>query len=164
MSDVVQELLDREAIKELKARYFRSVDAKDWDAFRGVFTDDLRVQIMDGDPIEGADAFVTFARQALGGARSAHHGHMPEIDFDSPTEARGIWSFADYIEWPADPETGARRGMKGYGNYHETYRKDGGDWRIASLRLVYRRMDPLYPEPLPEQILGGPALLEEATL
>ncbi len=163
MSEALQELLDREAIKELKARYFRFVDAKDWDGFREVFTDDVHVQIMDLEPIDGADTFVAFVREAVG-ERTAHHGHMPEIDFDSPTEARGIWSLADYVEWAPDQETGERRGFKGYAHYHETYRKVDGEWKIAGLRLVYRRMDPLYPEPLPEQILGGPALLEEATL
>jgi hypothetical protein len=40
---MVQELLDREAIKELKARYFRLVDEQDWDAYRQLFTDDARL-------------------------------------------------------------------------------------------------------------------------
>jgi hypothetical protein len=32
---------DVEAIKQLKARYFRTMDTKDWAAMRGVFTDDV---------------------------------------------------------------------------------------------------------------------------
>ena len=35
----VQQLLDIEAIKQLKARYFRCMDTKDWDGFAGVFRD-----------------------------------------------------------------------------------------------------------------------------
>jgi len=34
---------DIEAIKQLKARYFRTMDTKDWKAMRQVFTDDLGV-------------------------------------------------------------------------------------------------------------------------
>ena len=32
---------DVEAIKQLKARYFRTMDTKDWAAMRQVFTDDV---------------------------------------------------------------------------------------------------------------------------
>jgi hypothetical protein len=159
----LQELLDREAIKELKARYFRLLDAKDWDAWRDVFTADVHVRILDGDPVDGVDAFVAKVRREVGDTRTAHHGHLPELTLESPTEARGVWSLNDYVEWPADPVTGERRGIKGYGRYDETYRKVDGAWKIASLRLTYIRIDPLYPQSLPDRILGGPALLDETT-
>ena len=37
---LVQMLWDIEQIKQLKARYFRLLDTKDWDAFAELFTDD----------------------------------------------------------------------------------------------------------------------------
>jgi hypothetical protein len=159
---LLQELLDRELIKELKARYFRFLDAQDWEAFRQVFTDDARFELMEGETIVGADAFVTMVRGVQGDeqrARTVHHGHMPELSIDGPADARGSWVLADYVEWASDPETGVRRGIKGYGRYDETYRKVDGDWKIATWRLNYLRMDPLPREPLPESILGGPELL-----
>jgi len=155
----VQELLDRKAIRELKARYFRSLDTKDWDAFRGLFTDDARFGLLEADPIEGADAFVEFTRGALDGTTTVHHGHTPEITIDSPTEARGSWVLHDYVEWPSDP--GGRRGMEGFGRYDETYRKVDGDWKIATWRLGYLRMDALPREPLPDVPLGGPDIVRE---
>jgi uncharacterized protein (TIGR02246 family) len=152
---LLQELLDREAIKEVKARYFRAVDDKDWEAFRAVFTDDARFELVgfDQPPIEGAEAFVAFTAQVTENARTVHHGHMPEITFDSPTEARGIWILNDYIEWPSDDETGERRGMVGFGRYYERYRKVGGEWLIAGWELKYQRIDALLPDPLPELVL-----------
>ncbi len=36
----VQMLWDIEQIKQLKARYFRMIDTKDWEGFRELFTDD----------------------------------------------------------------------------------------------------------------------------
>lgn len=154
---LLQEILDREAIKELKARYWRFVDTKDWDGFRTLFTDDVRARIVDLDPIDGADAFVAYVRDSVG-ERTVHHGHQPELTLDSATEAHGIWALADYVEWASD---GARRGFKGYGHYDETYRKVDGTWKIASLRLSYLRMDPLMPEPLPARI-SGPEHLDDA--
>jgi hypothetical protein len=165
MSDaLLQELLDREAIKALKARYFRLMDTKDWDGWRALFADDAHFELLHGDPIDDADEFVASVRGVLDGARTAHHGHMPEIEMESPTEARAVWALNDYVEWEPDPETGVRRGIEGFGHYHETYRKIDGAWRIASLRLSYLRIDPLPREALPDTILGGPDLREDAKL
>jgi ketosteroid isomerase-like protein len=149
----LQELLDREAIRELKARYMRFVDTKDWDGFRACFTDDATFQVMDYPLIEGADTFVAYVREHVG-EKTAHHGHMPELTIESPTEASGTWALADYVEWSPDPDTGGRRGFKGFGRYDETYRKVDGEWKIATWRLSYLRMDPLMPEPLPDKIAG----------
>ena len=51
---------DIEAIKQLKARYFRTMDTKDWAGMRQVFTDDVVMDTTDsgGGVVTGADAFV----------------------------------------------------------------------------------------------------------
>jgi hypothetical protein len=153
----VQELLDREAIKELKARYFRLLDGQDWDAFRRCFADDAWFDSEGSDVIHGADRFVARLRSVLSDVRTIHHGHMPELTIDSPSEASGRWMLAEYSEWPPDPDTGDRRGRKGNWQYEETYRKVGSDWRIATMCLRQRRLDPLPREPLPDRILGPSA-------
>jgi hypothetical protein len=165
LSDRVQLLIDLEEIKRLKARFFRLVDEQDWDDWREVFTDDLRFDFGDGQWPEGGDSFVAAVREMMDGragrARSVHRGHMPELFIDGPTEAHGLWGLADYLEWPLDPETGQRRGYRGYGYEYETYRKVNGVWKIATWRLSFIRMDPLPREPLPDTILGGPEELQD---
>jgi hypothetical protein len=156
----LQELLDRELIQELKARYLRLADDQDWEAFRELLCDDARIEIeILGETLEGPDALVAVNRRNLAGARTVHHGHMAELTIDSPTEAHGRWVLSDYVEWPADPATGERRGYKGYGGYEETYRKVDGAWRIASVRITHRRVDPLLTRPLPTALDGGPDIL-----
>jgi hypothetical protein len=155
-----QQLLDAELISELKARYFRCVMEQDWDGFRRVFTDDARIDLADGYVIDGADAFVAALQDLLAGVRLVIQGHTPAITIDSPTEAHGAWAIAEYLERPSDPDSGERRGFRGYGWERETYRKLDGEWRIASMRLNYLRLDPLPHEPLPERIAG----LGEVTL
>ena len=128
---------DLEAIKQLKARYFRTMDTKDWDGMRRVFTDGV---VMDttasgGSVISGADEFMAFLRETLADAITVHHGHMPEIDVTSPTTATGIWALQDTIVWP----DGTR--LEGYGHYHETYEKVDGQWLIASSTLTRLHMD-----------------------
>ena len=128
---------DLEAIRQLKARYFRLMDTKDWDGMREVFTDDVVIDTTDsgGGVVESADEFMEFLRTTLADAVTVHHGHMPEIDLTSPTTATGIWALQDVIVWP----DGMR--LLGFGHYHETYTKAGGEWRISSSTLTRLHMD-----------------------
>ena len=154
---LLQELLDREAIKETVARYCRFLDAQDWEGFRLLFADDCTYQIVGFDPVEGADNFVAYAREneAEKPSLTVHHVHNPEITFVSPAEARVTHALAEYVEWPS-LETGERVGFKGFGRYDTTCKKIDGEWKIASWRLSYTRMDPLGPDPLPTKIPDSP--------
>lgn len=128
---------DIEAIKQLKARYFRTMDTKDWDGMRQVFADDVTMDTTasGGGVITGADEFLAFLRQAIGDVVTVHHGHMPEIVLTSPTTATGIWAMEDMLRWPDGRE------LHGYGHYHETYERIGCEWRIKSSKLTRLRMD-----------------------
>ena len=128
---------DLEAIEQLKARYCRTMDTKDWVAMRTVFTDDVTVDSSDsgGNVITGADEFLAFLRRVIGEAITVHHCHTPEIELTSETTASGIWAMEDMLRWPDGSE------LHGYGHYHETYEKRDDVWRIASTKLSRLRMD-----------------------
>ena len=135
---------DIEAIKRLKARYFRTMDTKDWAGMRQVFTDDVTIDTTasGGNVVTGADAFIDFLKQTLAGAVTVHQGHMPEIEITSPTTATGIWALEDWVRWEAG-------GLHGFGHYHETYEKTDGQWRIKSSTLTRLRMDADTGTPFP---------------
>ena len=139
MTDQLARLVDIESIKQLKARYFRTLDTKAWDEFRLVFTPDITIDV-DGNHFEGRDGFVEQLSAILTGVSTVHHGHMPEITITGPDEATGIWAMMDYLTFPG---TGPAHGFRGYGHYHETYRRLDGEWLIARLRLDRLRIDPL---------------------
>jgi uncharacterized protein (TIGR02246 family) len=128
---------DLEEIKQLKARYFRTMDTKDWDGMRAVFADDVVMDTTEsgGGVVTGADEFMAFLRETLADVITVHHGHMPEIELTSSTTATGIWALQDILSWPDG------RGMHGYGHYHETYERIEGEWHIKSSRLTRLRMD-----------------------
>jgi hypothetical protein len=138
-----------EAIKRLKARYFRSIDTKDWAGLRAVFHGDAVVDTTasGGGVVTGADAFVEFLRQTLDGAVTVHQGHMPEIDLTSDTTATAIWALHDVIVWP----NGTR--LDGFGHYHDRYECVGGRWLITSTTLTRLHMD--LTGPLPDRPSGG---------
>lgn len=139
-----ERLIAIEEIKQLKARYFRCVDGKDWDGFAAVFTPDATVDYTPegGDPkdwsMAGVANIVAFVQKALAGANTIHHGHMPEIEIISPMAARGIFSMEDMIWWP---EGSRRKTLHGWGHYHETYTKIADRWLIKTLRLTRLRIE-----------------------
>ena len=134
---------DIEAIKQLKARYFRFLDTKQWDEWRTVFTKDCVLEVPEANGVSnGRDAIVKDVSSALEGARTVHHGHMPEIRITGADTAEGVWAMFDYVEWPAN-EDGSRVGLKGFGHYIEKYAREDGEWRISHLRLDRLRIDPL---------------------
>jgi hypothetical protein len=143
-----------EAIKVLKARYFRSLDTKDWELmtkvlapdvvcdFRGATTDPVTgynpAPDATGAVITGRDTSIAAMAAGLAGVNSVHHGHMPEIEITGPNGATGIWAMFDSLRYPPGQPL---REINGWGHYHETYQRIDGEWRIASIRLTRLRLD-----------------------
>jgi SnoaL-like domain len=135
--DAAAELLEIESIKQLKARYCRYLDTKNWQAWRGLFTDDFVSDTSEagGKRIQGADDFVAYTRGHLKSQPTVHQVHAPEIELTSPTTAKGVWALNDIVRlaWGLN--------LDAFGHYDETYEKVDGQWRIKSSKLTRLRMD-----------------------
>jgi hypothetical protein len=129
----IEQLLAREEIKLLKARRDRAVDTKDWDLYLSLHAPD-HVSHNEGYPRwENAQVMIENVKQLLGpGKISVHHSHTPEITFESPIKAKGIWAMEDNIFWQQD---GEEHWLNGFGFYHETYEKRDGTWLFTSRSL-----------------------------
>ena len=126
---------DLEEIRQLKARYFRCMDIKDWDGLAAVFTDDVEIDMTGegGGVTRSVAEYMPFLRENIEHVTTVHHGHMPEITLTSETTATGIWAMEDELWWP---EGGPMRHLNGYGHYHETYERTGDGWRIKTMTLT----------------------------
>nr|WP_235892292.1 nuclear transport factor 2 family protein [Mycolicibacterium hodleri] len=137
------ELVEIEALKQLKARYCRLLDAKDWQAWRGIFSDDFTSDTSKagGKVIRGADDFVAFTRNHLkkSSQATAHQVHAPELELTSATTAVGIWALEDVVRLAPGVN------LRGYGHYHETYEKVDGQWFIKTSTLTRLREDVFNP-------------------
>lgn len=135
--DRAAELSEIEAIKQLKARYCRLLDTKQWSEWRTLFADDFVSDTSDsgGSVINGADEFVAFVRRNLGkpSQPTVHQVHAPEIEVHSPSTATGVWALNDIVRLAPGLN------LNGYGHYHETYVKCDGQWRIATSTLTRLR-------------------------
>lgn len=119
------------AVANLKARYCRYLDTKDWAGFAGLFTEDVVIDTTasGGPRMEGREAAIASIRASLDSAVTTHHVHTPEIEIDGD-EARVVWAMQDRLTWPSG------RKMDGAGHYHERYVRQGGAWKIAESRLT----------------------------
>lgn len=124
-------------ICNLKARYCRCLDTKDWQGYAEVFAVDA---VLDTSPsggltVAGRDALVAYVRSSISeDTITTHHIHAPEIAIDGDT-ATGIWSMQDRNIWPNG------RKLLGFGHYHERYVRTADGWRIAESSLTRINME-----------------------
>lgn len=131
LSDL-QRLIELEAIRHLKARRIRALDTKDWATYEALHAPD-HYSHNDGEQRwDGARANTARVAALLDDCVTVHHAHTPEINLTSPTSATGVWAMEDYIYWT---QADGDHSLHGFGFYHETYEKRGGQWLFTSRQL-----------------------------
>lgn len=119
-------------VEQLKYRYVRALDTKDWDLFRACFVDDATATYGDRLDFSAADDIVAYMRENLGPDMvTLHQVHHPEITVDGD-EATGRWSLQDRVIM-----TGYRLLLDGASLYEDRYRRGAdGEWRIVHTGYV----------------------------
>ncbi len=145
--DALSKLVAIEEIKQLKARYFRLMDTRDFVGMAQVFCKDALFDCTEGGGVtplggsfvgyelpvtRGREAIMAWITESFKDRTSVHHGHCHEITIDSETEAHGVIAMEDYIRGP-DRVT---QYVHAAGHYHEKYRYEDGAWRIAATKLT----------------------------
>lgn len=143
--DQIEQLVAKEDIRDLKARYCRCLDTKDWDGLAALFLDNavLDVEQDTGNPpITGRSGILDQIRFAVIDAATSHQVHTPEIAFTSDDDATGVWAMQDRVVWlPGKSPLPGVASITGYGQYHERYRLAADGWKFASLRLTRFHVD-----------------------
>jgi hypothetical protein len=160
-----EKLLAIEEIKQLKARYFQCLDCKDWSGFLEVFAPDVEFDLRNSftavDPISGAsrvygqpgllsgldtsgwkmngrDQIIANGAAQFAEVSTVHQGFNPQITIHGADQASGIWAMQDMLRFPPHGPIGE---IRGYGHYHETYRRIDGRWVIQTTTLKRLRVD-----------------------
>jgi hypothetical protein len=125
-------LEDIEAIKELKYRYWRHLDLKQWDDLAACFVPEATVSYGGGRyEFQGVDAIMGFLRESLAattGAVTVHHGHHPEIELTSATTATATWALYNYMY-----NVRQNRSIRIGAYYRDDYVKRNGVWRFQHI-------------------------------
>jgi len=140
--DPVQELLEIEAIRQLKYRYIRAIDEKLWDLMEECFVPEATCSYSGGKyAFEGRDAILKFLTDSMDKPTflSAHRVHHPEIVLTNDTTARGTWALDDYV---IEEEYGIT--IHGAAFYRDEYVKRDGAWKIShtGYERTFEQMQP----------------------
>lgn len=113
-------------LEELKYRYVRALDTKDWDTMAATFESAATAFYGERLDFSGVDEIMVFMRENLGPTMiTLHQVHHPELEIDGD-EATGIWSLQDRVIM-----TEHHMILDGYAIYHDRYRRGSdGLWRI----------------------------------
>lgn len=130
----IERLSALEEIKLLKARRDRAADTKDWALYESLHAPDHRSENGDYGTWYSAAEMIANVRRSMQNLITLHHSHTPEIEFDSPTRARGIWSMTGLSFWKQGEED---HWFRAFGHYFETYEKRGDRWVFTSRRVDY---------------------------
>lgn len=121
---------DRWAIMELKHRYVRSVDLRDWDGIAATLAPEMTASYRPDLVTDGAEALVEELRTRLGPHRITVHqlGH-PSIEIDGD-RATATWTMSDRTIC-----TDIGYVVEGASVSHDSYRRDPErGWLVTSIR------------------------------
>lgn len=142
---------DIEAIKQLKYRYVRLLDTKQWDDFARCFTPDATGDYS-GLTFASRDALVDYMRTNLvEGLYTMHHVHHPEIEIDGTDHATGRWYLQDKVVSDA-----FRFALEGAAFYDDRYVRTADGWRIAHTSYLRTFEMTWSLDDLPSLKVGGP--------
>ena len=139
-----------EEIRQLKYRYFRALDNKQWELFADTLADDIRADY--GTKAMGKPLHFTSRQEVVDymtehtdtSVVTMHVAQHPEITVDGET-ASASWGFEDTVI-----HTGYNLLIRGAGYYQDSYRRDDdGRWRITSTSYerLYETMTSLEDTP-----------------
>ncbi|MFS3128065.1 nuclear transport factor 2 family protein [Nocardioides sp. Bht2] len=144
------DLVAIEEIRQLKYRYFRALDNKEWETFGDCLATDVKARYGTkamGKPLhfDSREEVVAYMQKNTNqSVVTMHVAQHPEITVDGDT-ATASWGFEDTVI-----ATEFNCLIRGAGYYNDSYRKDAdGKWRIASTEYerIYEAMTSLADTP-----------------
>jgi hypothetical protein len=130
----IERLKAIEEIAFLKARRDLAADTKDWALYESLHAPDHVSENGDYGRWTTAKEMIANVAKSMEHLTTLHHSHTPEIEFDSPVKAKGVWAMEGMSFWQQD---GAEHWFQAFGHYFETYEKREGYWLFTWRKLTY---------------------------
>jgi hypothetical protein len=129
-----EQLLAREAIAVLKAQRDRAADTKDWALYESLHAPDHVSENGDYGQWTSAAEMIVNVRKSMENLVTMHHSHTPEIEFDGPDHARGIWAMEGLSLWQ---QNGEDHWFQAFGHYFESYERRDDRWVFTRRAVKY---------------------------
>lgn len=142
MDSRLQELIDRQEIRDVVARYARAVDRLDLEGVRETYHPDAYDD--HGDYKGGVDGFIEFVQKRTGGAPQVMHflgQTLVEFASSDVAIAETYFMTAHTLGPAAQKEYGTSGGgpvqISLYGRYVDRMERRGGPWKVARRTVVF---------------------------
>lgn len=122
------------ACRRLAQAFVAHLDAGRYEAVAALFTADGVLHRVSGEALRGRADIARLLRRPAGQA-VIHHASPVHVALTGANEATGTSSFLAFAATPADRSTAVRIAAI----WHDRYRREQGEWRIAE-RIVDVRM------------------------
>ncbi|GGA37434.1 nuclear transport factor 2 family protein [Sphingomonas psychrolutea] len=123
-----------EEIALLKARRDRAADTKDWALYESLHAPDHVSENGDYGRWTTATEMIANVAKSMEHLTTMHHSHSPEIAFETPTRATGIWAMEGMSFWKQGEQD---HWFQAFGHYFERYEKRGDRWMFTQRKLEY---------------------------
>lgn len=127
-------LLDRTEISDLLVRFARCLDERDFAGYAALFTEDCRLRLP-GAEHRRKPGLAEFVAADLGRYHRTQHlstNHQVEIHEGGDTASSRSYLYAVHLRSAEDPTDWWSVG----GWYDNTYRREGGVWRIRTVEVT----------------------------
>ncbi len=128
-------LADRIALEDLLTRYVVACDAKDWDGYRAVFTDDAVIDYTGAHGIAGPrDEVAEWMERFVGDVEAVPITQHMITNFRVAVDGDRARGEADYFNADVLQDAAGERGLVFHGGrYGFQARRTGGGWLLAHL-------------------------------
>lgn len=130
------DLADRIAVQDVMLRYAATVDEKDYEGYRSLFTDDVRVVGMGPEEMQGIAEYYPWWKDALDKYDATQHLLSPiwaEISGDEAKTRTDVQA----VHYPKG-EAGVTLTL--WATYRTDMRRVDGEWKISRHELLVRGM------------------------
>ena len=132
----MSEVEDRIAVQDVMLRYAATVDEKDYEGYKALFTEDVKVVGMSQEEMNGIDAYYPWWKEALDKYDATQHMLSPTFATISGDEAQ-TRTDVQAVHYPrGETETT----MTLWATYKTDMRRIKGEWKISRHELVVRGM------------------------
>jgi len=129
--DRLQQLADREELRELRYEYARCLDDEAWNEWVDLFTPDAECDYEGWGEVAGHDELRSFADTVDDAFEyTAHVMHHPQLSVNGDT-AEGTWYTE--IHYALSEGGGGWR----QGRYHDTYRRTDDGWKFSTVSHTF---------------------------
>lgn len=145
--DTLESLQITAEIVQLKSRYARALEERDWDLYADCLADDVDARF--SPPPGQTEAVQHRGRQhlrewiptALARTHVVMRVSSPDIEVIDADHARGTWAIVERLSML----DGDERERIYYAHYHDDYERcEDGHWRMSRIRIVRARYDRIY--------------------